>query len=165
MGFSNKTWWNTWKHIIKCSPGILLIQWTFSLFSFPWLILNLGNSITSKRQSISCYTVSNEGKLSFTLETCICIFLEIFFLLLSLYVSHRYVFVKINAIENIITIPRRRWNLLNWFCMSFVWIERHVKAFPTNELVSSEFIPCVVVLVVMRCLPWIRKILKPQIIW
>ena len=94
------------------STGIL-IQWTFSFFSFPWLILNLGNSITYKRPRISCYTVSNEGTLSFTLETWICIFLEFIFLLFSLYVSHRYVFVKINAIENIITIPRRRWNFLN----------------------------------------------------
>ena len=137
--------------LFRCSRAILGNLWTFKNFACHWLILNPGNSITSKRPRISFYTVFNgRCKLSFSLYTWICICLVIFIVFLSLNVSQRYAIVKIIAINNIIPRPRRRWDLFKWFCISLFRVERYVKAFLPNELVLNASITCVVALVEMK---------------
>lgn len=141
--------------LFRCPRGIIGTQWAFSNFACNWLIWNPGNSITSKRPRISFYTVFNgRCKLAFSLHTWICSCLEIFFVFLTLNVSHMYAIVKIIAINSIIPTPRRRWDLFKWFCISLFRAERHVKAFSTNELVLKASITCVVALVEMKCSPF-----------
>ena len=129
--------WTVFLRWAMWSMGLLIIcvtrySWNskdlsgFFLDVNEWLALS-GNPFISKHPT---YIVLNGIQLQMQIVIFITninlLDLYFFFLLLSLYSRHRYIIVNMITMDNIIPIPRRRWDLFELYRVSLCRVEHHV---------------------------------------